>query len=100
MGRTLATLALCMLAWPAMADDAKQPGASDLQMNDQYGPVPNPVPVGYPYCINRVATPEHREEIGLLFVYLPPQDRESAGALNFARREGMAILSHCNEEPS
>ncbi|WP_282608449.1 hypothetical protein [Pelagibius sp. Alg239-R121] len=100
MGRVLAILTLCMLPLPVMADNAKPPGSNDLQMNGQYGPVPNPVPVGYPYCITRIATPEYREKYGLAAAYLPPQSREAAGALNFARREGIAVLVHCNEEQS
>jgi len=100
MRRVLATIALCILAWPAMAADSPEPGANDLQMNGEYGPVPNPVPVGYHYCVTRIATPKYREKYGLAAAYLPPQDRAAAGALNFARREGIATLVHCNEEQS
>ncbi len=100
MRRTFATFALCILVLPAVADDVQEPNHGAQQEHGEYGPVPNPVPVGYPYCITRIATPEYREKHGLAAAYLPPQDRAAAGALNFARREGIAILVHCNEEQS
>ncbi|WP_282608952.1 hypothetical protein [Pelagibius sp. Alg239-R121] len=98
MKRLLAMLAVVLPALSVSAEEAPKPNHGAQQEHGEYGPVPNPVPVGYPYCVTVVKTPEYREKYGVASVYRPPQDRIAAGALNFARREGIAILVHCNEE--
>ena len=83
-------LIFSLVSAQAFADEKQEDG----QMWGVLGPVPNPVPIGYPYCIRAVFLPSARAE-DKVHIYFEPLSNEDVRILDGLRKHNLAKLEHC-----
>ena len=83
-------LTLALIATPAYADNP----TPAPQFDGEHGVVPDPVPVGYPYCLRVVWKKEYWHRVKAS-VYLAPHTRKDIDHFNGVRRLEMGKIVHC-----
>lgn len=79
-----------------ISDSATEPTGPQFQ--GKYEPVPYPVPEGYQRCIQVVAYPEHRKDIGLFSSFAPPLRAIDVSIINLVIEDKLGRVSHCQHQ--
>ena len=87
-------IAAALFSLSALASDKQKDG----QMWGTLGEVPDPVPIGYPYCIRIDYKAEHWDSEAKADIFFAPISFQDTKWFAYVRLKNMGRLVHCDEK--